>query len=151
MVVFLWRLLSIYLLKVFLDVREIIAWFWKWANFLGWSFFIIAKEQANFFGWPFFIIVEELANFFGRPFFITAKEQGDFFGRPFFITSMLFLSFIFWSSCFIFLICMWLAFAWESLSTYTRLGVFSHLATFRWLTSSYGVSSFRLRQRFTSV
>ena len=32
MVVFLQRLLSICLLKVFLDVRRIIAWSWKWAS-----------------------------------------------------------------------------------------------------------------------
>ena len=126
MVVFLWRLLTIYLLKVFLDVRGIIAWSWKWANFFWRSFFITAEEQANF---------------FGRPFFITAKERGDFFGRPSLITSMLLLLFIFWLSCLIFLIYVWLALVWESLSAYTRLRVFSHLATFGWLTSSFGASS----------
>ena len=134
MVVFLWQLLSICLLKVFLDVPGNIAWFWKWANFLGRSFFIIVEEQANFFG-----------------FFIIAKEQGDFFGWSFFITSMLLLSFIFWLSRLIFLICVWLTIAWESLSTYTCLWVFSHLATFRWLTSSYEALSFRFRQWFTLV
>ena len=34
MLVFLWLPLSIYLLKVFLDVWEIIAW--KWVDFFGW-------------------------------------------------------------------------------------------------------------------
>ena len=55
MVVFLWRLLSICLLKVFLDIWGIIAWSWKWANFLGRSFFVTSEEQANFFGRPFFM------------------------------------------------------------------------------------------------
>ena len=88
MLVFLWRPLSIYLLKVFLDIREIIAWSWKWANFFGRSFFFItAKEQANFFGQQFSITAEGWGDFFGRLFFITAEERGDSFGRPFFIAA----------------------------------------------------------------
>ena len=118
--------------------------------FLWTIIFITAEESGNFFGRPFFIIAEEWGDFLRQPFFITAEERGDFFfffflGRPFLITSMLLLSFIFWLSHLIFLICVWLALVWESLSAYTCLRIFSHLATFRWLTSSYGASSFRLR------
>ena len=40
MLVFLWRPLSICPLKVFLYIREIIAWSWKWANFFGQSIFL---------------------------------------------------------------------------------------------------------------
>ena len=59
LVIFLWWLLSIFLLKVFLDVLGILAWSWKWANFFGQPFFITTEEQANFFGQPFFITAEE--------------------------------------------------------------------------------------------
>ena len=67
---------------------------------------ITVEEQANFFGRPFFIIAKERGDFFGQPSFITIEERGDFFGRPFFITLMLLLSFIFWLSRLIFLICV---------------------------------------------
>ena len=77
MLLFLWWPFSICLLKVFLDVRGIIAWSWKWANFFGRSFFINTKEGGDFFRRPFFITAEEQSNFLGRPLFIIAKGQSD--------------------------------------------------------------------------
>ena len=53
MLVFLWRPLSIYLLKAFLDVWGIIAW--KWANFFGrhaWGFSILfGSLHQSFVAW----------------------------------------------------------------------------------------------------
>ena len=44
MLVFLWRPLSICLLKVFLDIRGIIAW--KWADFFGRTFLSMLKSKV---------------------------------------------------------------------------------------------------------
>ena len=139
MLVFLWRPFSIYLLKVFLDVRGIIAWSWKWANFFGRSFFITAKEQANFFG--------RLISLDGH--FLSLLKNKVISLDDHFLSHRCFFFYSFsgcrvWYSWF-------LAFVWESLFVYTRLRVFSHLATFGWLTSSFGALSFRLCQRFTSI
>ena len=53
MLVFLWRLLSIFLLKVFLDVRGIIAW--KWADFFArhvWAFSVrFGSLHHSFVAW----------------------------------------------------------------------------------------------------
>ena len=106
--------------------------------------------KVSWFLWTIiFITAEESGNFFGRPFFITAKESEVTSLEDHFLSLRCFFFHSF-SSCHI-----WYSWfvcdLWESLSAYTRLRVFSHLATFGWLTSSYGASSFKLRQRFTSV
>ena len=128
MVVFLWWPLSI-----FLDVRGIIAWSWKWANFFGRSFFSLLKSKVIFLDYHFLSLLKSE---------VISLDDHFWSLRCFFFHS--FSSCHIWYSWFV-------CDLWESLSAYTCLRVFSHLATFGWLTSSYGASSFKLRQQFTSV